>query len=248
MLTHVAMGCERLTVRYMMYPINSVLEAVHSTSRINPVYHGLSHIKMTYLLTDVLSIATAFMSVLVITAQSPITSIIYLIGVFVLASCYLSCIGLTYVGLTYLVVYVGAVAVLFLFVVMMFNVQHVGVYGLELTQGMPLGALLACIFLLEVMSVLPSLTVYLGAKLQSLAYTINAIVLGVNANTSAVADTSVSMVYAEQAPDSAFVYLSQVQSLGLTLYSHGSLWLIMVGLILLLAMLGPITLCLRINK
>lgn len=203
---------------------------------------------MAYLLTDVLSIATAFMSVLVITAQSPITSIIYLIGVFVLASCYLACIGLTYVGLTYLVVYVGAVAVLFLFVVMMFNVQHVGVYGLELTQGMPLGALLACAFLLEAMSVLPTLTVYLGAKLQSIAYTVHAVVLGVDAHSSAVADTAVNLVYADQAPDSAFVYLSQVQSLGLTLYSHGSLWLIVVGLILLLAMLGPITLCLRVNK
>ena len=203
---------------------------------------------MAYLLTDILSLATAFMSVLVITAQSPITSIIYLIGVFVLAACYLTCIGLTYVGLTYLVVYVGAVAVLFLFVVMMFNVQHVGVSGLELTQNMPLGALVACAFLLEALSVLPTLTVSLNAKLQSFSYTVHAIVLGVDAQSSAVFHTTVNLVSAEQAPDSAFVSLSQIQSLGLTLYSHGSLWLIVVGLILLLAMLGPITLCLRINK
>jgi NADH-ubiquinone oxidoreductase chain 6 len=200
---------------------------------------------MSTLLTDILAVSTTFMSVLVITAGSPIVSVVYLIGVFVLAASYLVCMGLVYVGLTYLVVYVGAVAVLFLFVVMMFNVQHVSAYGLELTKGVPLGAILGSVFLLEAMSVIPSLTTTGTTLLQNMFQVINGLIIGV-ADVHPTA-SYVSLMFVEQAPDSSFTYLSQVQTLGLTLYAHGSLWLIVIGLILLLAMLGPITLCLRIK-
>jgi NADH-ubiquinone oxidoreductase chain 6 len=190
----------------------------------------------------------AFMSVLVITAQNPITSIIYLIGVFVMAACYLSCMGLSYIGLTYLVVYVGAVAVLFLFVVMMFNIQNMGVYGIELMQAMPLGAIIGVCFLMEVMSVMPSLKTFLFVKLQSLVYTVQGLLFGVPTPTGALSNEAVNMVYTLPSPDSAFTYLSQLQSLGLTLYTYNALWLIIIGLVLLLSMMGPISLCLRINK
>lgn len=201
---------------------------------------------MSLLLMDFLAVSTTIMSVLVITAGSPIVSVVYLIGVFVLAASYLVCMGLTYVGLTYLVVYVGAVAVLFLFVVMMFNVQHVSASGLELTKGVPLGAILGSVFLLEAMSVVPSLTTAGTVILQSMFQKINGLGLGVTDFYSTA--SHVSLMFVNQVPDSSFTYLSQVQSLGLTLYSHGSLWLIVIGLILLLAMLGPITLCLRLKN
>ena len=190
----------------------------------------------------------AFMSVLVITASNPITSIIYLIGVFVMAACYLSCMGLSYIGLTYLVVYVGAVAVLFLFVVMMFNIQNIGVYGIELMQAMPLGAIIGGLFLMELMSVMPTLKTYLFVKLQSVVYAVQGLIFGVPTPMGALSNEAVNVVYSLPSPDSAFTYLSQLQSLGLTLYTYNALWLIIIGLVLLLSMMGPISLCLRINK
>lgn len=110
---------------------------------------------MTSLVLDLLAVSTVLAAVLVITARSPIVAVLYLIGVFVLAACYLVCLGITYVGLTYLVVYVGAVAVLFLFVVMMLNIRlsEVVSTGYEYTKGLPLGLMLAVVFLLEALSI-----------------------------------------------------------------------------------------------
>lgn len=44
--------------------------------------------------------------------------------------------------------------------------------------------------------------------------------------------------------DVFFNYLSQVQSLGLSLYTYGSMWLMVISFILLVSMLGAIALCL----
>jgi len=59
----------------------------------------------------------------VITSSNPVISVLFLVTVFALAACYLLTLGVSFVGLAYLIVYVGAVAVLFLFVVMMLNVR-----------------------------------------------------------------------------------------------------------------------------
>jgi NADH-ubiquinone oxidoreductase chain 6 len=55
----------------------------------------------------------------------------------------------------------------------------------------------------------------------------------------------VHLVFSDQAADASFAYLSQVQALGLSLYTYGFLWLMLISFVLLLAMLGPIALCLR---
>jgi NADH-ubiquinone oxidoreductase chain 6 len=196
---------------------------------------------MSFSLSDLIALTTTIMAVLVITATSPIVAVVYLIGVFVLAACYLFCKGLSYIGLTYLVVYVGAVAVLFLFVIMMFNVEALSASGIEFTQGIPLTTLLGLVFILEAMSVIPSLTTAGSSLLLGLLSSGHGLVLGV----SPVSQVAPTVVYYSEAPDAAFNYLSQIQSLGLAFYTHGTLWLILIGLLLLMAMLGPITLCLR---
>jgi NADH-ubiquinone oxidoreductase chain 6 len=76
---------------------------------------------MNYLL-NLLALGSVIAGILVITSSNPVISVLFLVTVFVLASCYLLALGVSFVGLTYLIVYVGAVAVLFLFVVMMLNV------------------------------------------------------------------------------------------------------------------------------
>jgi NADH-quinone oxidoreductase subunit J len=90
-------------------------------------------------------IACAFM---VIAARNPVHSVLYLILAFVNAAGLLVMLGAEFLAMILIVVYVGAVAVLFLFVIMMLDVDFT-----ELKQGflqyLPLGALLFLVFLLE---------------------------------------------------------------------------------------------------
>lgn len=119
---------------------------------------------MSTFLPDILAISTIRAAVFAITARSPIIAVLFLIAVFVLAACYLTTLGLIYVGLTYLVVYVGAVAVLFLFVVMMLNVRlnEVVSTGHEYTKG---GIILAVIFLIEYLSIIPGISTNEGFRI-----------------------------------------------------------------------------------
>jgi NADH-quinone oxidoreductase subunit J len=92
-----------------------------------------------------LCVASAFM---VIAAKNPVHSVLYLILAFVNAAGLFVLIGAEFLAMILIVVYVGAVAVLFLFVVMMLDVDFA-----ELKQGalqyLPVGLLIGGIFLAE---------------------------------------------------------------------------------------------------
>jgi NADH:ubiquinone oxidoreductase subunit 6 (subunit J) len=62
-------------------------------------------------------------SVSAITSKNPVISVIYLIATFVQLAGVLVLLGINFVGISYIVVYVGSIAVLFLFVIMMINVR-----------------------------------------------------------------------------------------------------------------------------
>ena len=82
---------------------------------------------------------------MVIAASNPVHSVLYLILAFVNAAGLFVMLGAEFLAMILIVVYVGAVAVLFLFVVMMLDVDFA-----ELRQGflqyLPIGALLVVIF------------------------------------------------------------------------------------------------------
>jgi NADH-ubiquinone oxidoreductase chain 6 len=60
---------------------------------------------------------------LVITTKNPIVSVLFLISLFLVIAVYLIIIGMHYIGLSYLLVYVGAISILFLFILMLINVR-----------------------------------------------------------------------------------------------------------------------------
>jgi NADH-quinone oxidoreductase subunit J len=96
-----------------------------------------------------LCVASAFM---VIAAKNPVHSVLYLILAFVNAAGLFVMIGAEFLAMILIVVYVGAVAVLFLFVVMMLDVDFA-----ELRQGtlqyLPIGLLIGGIFIAELLLV-----------------------------------------------------------------------------------------------
>jgi NADH-quinone oxidoreductase subunit J len=92
-------------------------------------------------------------AVMVVGARNPVHSVLFLILAFFNAAGLFVMLGAEFLAMILVVVYVGAVAVLFLFVVMMLDVDFV-----ELRQGflnyLPVGALVAVVLLAELLIVL----------------------------------------------------------------------------------------------
>ena len=70
------------------------------------------------------SIVAILSALMVITSRSTVNSVFFLILDFISIGCLFIMVGAEFLGIIILIVYVGAVAVLFLFVVMMLNVTH----------------------------------------------------------------------------------------------------------------------------
>ena len=89
-------------------------------------------------------------AVMVIVSRNPVHSVLYLILAFVNASGLFILMGAEFLGMMLIVVYVGAVAVLFLFVIMMLDVDFV-----ELREGfmqyLPIGLVIGGIFMFELL-------------------------------------------------------------------------------------------------
>jgi NADH-quinone oxidoreductase subunit J len=91
-------------------------------------------------------------AVMVVTSRNPVHSVLFLILAFVNAAGLFVLLGAEFLAMILIVVYVGAVAVLFLFVVMMLDVDFA-----ELREGflsyLPVGALVGAILLAELLLV-----------------------------------------------------------------------------------------------
>jgi NADH-quinone oxidoreductase subunit J len=97
-------------------------------------------------------------AVMVVASKNPVHSVLFLILAFVNASGLFMLMGAEFLAMILVVVYVGAVAVLFLFVVMMLDVDFA-----ELRQGvlqyLPIGALVGIVFLAELLLVVGAWTI-----------------------------------------------------------------------------------------
>ena len=109
------------------------------------------------ILLDLLALGAIISSILVITSKNPVISVLFLISVFVHTACYLLVLGVGFVGLSYLIIYVGAITVLFLFVIMMINIRLVDLLdvGSEYTKNLPLGFILTSLFFYEILTITP---------------------------------------------------------------------------------------------
>ena len=100
----------------------------------------------------VFSFITIAAAVMVISARNPVHSVLFLILAFFNSAALFVLMGAEFLAMILVVVYVGAVAVLFLFVVMMLDVNFV-----ELRQGvlqyLPVGALIGLILFVELLAV-----------------------------------------------------------------------------------------------
>ena len=162
------------------------------------------------------SIIAIFSSLMVITSRNTVNSVFFLILDFISISCLFIMIGAEFLGMIMLIVYVGAVAVLFLFVVMMLNVaQQKNQWFLSKSSSrhIPIGLIISTIIFFE-------LIIVIG---------------GWKYKPDLIDLTKVSLVYE----------VSNTHSLGQVLYTDYIHIFQISGMILLVAMIGAIVLTYR---
>jgi len=138
-------------------------------------------IQLLYFCLFILIISSACM---VIYTKNPVYSIFFLIIVFCLCACLLILLNVEFLGIIFLVIYVGAIAVLFLFVIMMLNIRLVELEQLYI-RYIPIGlifvSMLFCIvsYIMYNMGFFEDYTWGLFLWLQEYNADMNLIILGV---------------------------------------------------------------------
>jgi len=193
-------------------------------------------------LLDVLAAGAILSGILVITSKNPVIAVLFLISAFVNAAGYLLLLGVGFIGISYIIVYVGAITVLFLFVVMMINIKLVDILevGNEYTKNLPLALVIGSLFIYELFSIIPvsvNNVSLLSLPLDLLNY-INKLLFGSNSYSFANAEVHTSLNPAMA--DTGFSSFLQIEVLGQGLYTYGALWLIILSVILLLSMVAPL--------
>ena len=117
---------------------------------INFFYYNRTTKLIMDLLFYLFSSITLLSGVMVIQARNPVYSVLFLILVFFNAAGLLVLLGLDFFAMIFLVVYVGAIAVLFLFVVMMLNIKIAEINEKKL-RYLPIGGVLGLLFLFEIL-------------------------------------------------------------------------------------------------
>ncbi|MBV9829941.1 MAG: NADH-quinone oxidoreductase subunit J [Alphaproteobacteria bacterium] len=155
--------------------------------------------------------------VLVISARNPVHSVLFLILAFFNSAGLFILLGAEFLAMILVIVYVGAVAVLFLFVVMMLDIDFT-----QLRSGfmryLPIGALIGLVLLAELMLLFGSWIIAPGVA---------------------------SLQTAPMPMADAAIHMTNTRALGDLLYTRYLFAFQAAGLILLVAMIGAIVLTLR---
>lgn len=207
----------------------------------------------------VLSLLCIFLGISIIITKNPIISVLFLIALFFSISLYLMLIGLYFIGLSYLLVYVGAISILFLFILMLINVR----ISELLTEGknsIPLAIIAVLAFNFSVNRALPySISVFdiISNYMVSIFRFIQEKIFSeesISANKS-VLNYTVDWVspleianVKSKSWDTLLVENTHITSIGNVLYTSLFILLIVTSLILLLAMVGTIIITIKKSK
>jgi NADH-ubiquinone oxidoreductase chain 6 len=94
---------------------------------------------------DLFYIISLICSIYIIISKNPVVSVLFLIVLFSIISAYLMLIGIYFIGISYILVYVGAVSILFLFILMLINIRISELLN-ETNNTIPLAILTIIIF------------------------------------------------------------------------------------------------------
>lgn len=179
-----------------------------------------------------------------------VISVLFLISVFVNSAIYLMFTGINFIGISYIIVYVGAIAILFLFILMMINIKLTDILevGTDYTKNLPLALIIGAIFVFAIFgSIAPFGTnLFQTSVVTSIVHSLNSFIALPSSNFSSVeALNNFISLQSTVYPYSVDTYLldyTQIEALGHNLYTNSAILLILTSFILLLSMLAPIML------
>nr|YP_010173098.1 NADH dehydrogenase subunit 6 [Scyphiphora hydrophyllacea]QSJ48338.1 NADH dehydrogenase subunit 6 [Scyphiphora hydrophyllacea]UXX47021.1 NADH dehydrogenase subunit 6 [Coffea arabica] len=169
------------------------------------------------MILSVLSSPALVSGLMVVRAKNPVHSVLFPISVFRNTSGLLLLLGLDFFAMIFPVVHIGAIAVSFLFVVMMFHIQIAEIHE-EVLRYLPVSGIIGLIFWWEMFFILDNESIPL---------------LPTQRNTTSLRYT----VYAGKVRS-----WTNLETLGNLLYTYYSVWFLVPSLILLVAMIGAIVL------
>ena len=167
-----------------------------------------------------LTITPILLGIFIIITKNPIISVLYLILLFSSISCYLILIGVNFIGISYLLVYVGAVSILFLFILMLINIRVSELIN-DTNNNTPLAILAIIIFFIPFNLLLPDKSGLNNVNEGIILYTTS------NNWDNNITDTI------------------DIISIGNIMYTSYSIWLLITSIILLLAMVGSIVITIK---
>nr|YP_009710673.1 NADH dehydrogenase subunit 6 [Amanita muscaria]QFZ98622.1 NADH dehydrogenase subunit 6 [Amanita muscaria] len=199
---------------------------------------------MTTLFINLLAFGTLLSSVFSITSKNPVVSVIFLITTFVQAAGYLILIGINFIGISYVVIYVGAIAILFLFVIMMINIKLTDILetGAQYTKNLPLAIAIGSLFIFIIFTIIPfnfNNVPALSFLLDKITY-LNSVLLSSDVVSINLINSIVNNYSVTSLSDVIITDFQQIESLGHGLYTYGAVLLITLSVILLLAMYATI--------
>ena len=180
---------------------------------------------------DIIIAISIFSGVFIIISKNPIVSVLFLISLFSSISCYLIMIGMKFIGLSYLLVYVGAVSILFLFILMLINIRVSELIS-DTSNNIPLAILTILAFFIPFSKILPKSSV----QTNDISFQIK--------NSIDTFSDSIFLVSSNNW-DGNIVDVSDIMSIGNVMYTSYSMWLILTSIILLLAMVGSIVITIK---
>ena len=172
---------------------------------------------------DILAFTILLSSLLVISSKNPVLSIVFLILVFFNAAGYLILTGINFLGISYLLIYIGAITVLFLFVIMLLdiNLEEITEVGNQYTKNIPLAFTISFLFIYEIFNILPFFNGNIFYSLLNKLTDLNYLFLSVSGANHL--HNEVQIVFNPVIADSAFINFTQIEGLGHFLYTYSAL-------------------------
>lgn len=195
---------------------------------------------------DVICILVILSGIFVIISKNPIISLLFLIALFAGISSYLLIIGLSFLGLSYLVVYIGAVSILFLFILMLINIRMSELQS-NTNNSIPLAISIAILFNYPIFQLLPYDIAILSNNnyLNNILYNVyfnkinNTLENNLNVNNNDI------LFVTSKIWDGNLAEVGHITSIGNVMYTNYNMWLIITSFILLLAMVGAIVITIK---
>lgn len=200
---------------------------------------------------DIISAISIICGIFVIISKNPIVSVLYLIGLFLSIASYLIFIGINFIGLSYLLVYVGAVSILFLFILMLINVR-ISELTSYTNNSLPLGVLIVIALNISICNILPNNIlsnnfIDLNNVLNTFLYNnvFNKFSAVYTLNTKGSKQDNIIYFISNTIWDGNLSENNDITTIGNIIYTSHSIWLILTSIILLLAMVGAIVITIK---